>query len=132
MLFIRLLFNFKFCLGTQLTMNNKSHLALLLLIGALIAATSFAAGPAQVNGTYPQASSSTWEYAQLTLVGQDQVIWSPSGTNIIPQTRTLRDQYGRLGGNQRATFVNLLGQIGADRWELVTVVESTWTFKRSR
>lgn len=113
-------------------MKNKSLLGLLLLIGAVIACTAYAASPPQANQTVQQNRSNKWEYAELNLEAENQVTWAPSGSNVIPQVRTFRDLYGRMGGGQRATFVNLLGQIGADGWELVTTDQATWTFKRAR
>lgn len=114
-------------------MKNKSLVAAFLIVGAVIAVTSFAASPQQTSRTtqsVQRPATQTWQYAELTYEGDDKIIWSPSGTNEIPQIRTIRDQYSRFGGRHRATFVNLLGEIGADRWELITVDESMWTFKR--
>ena len=69
------------------------------------------------------------EYARLQVEADEQVTWLVGG-NVQVRTESLRQAYLRLGGRGRATFANLLNQIGSLGWSLVEVNGDTWIFTR--
>ncbi len=76
-----------------------------------------------------QQNAAGFSYAELTIQGEDNVVWDLGG-NVAPRSRTLAAVYYEQGGNQRVTIVNLLNELGNDGWELIQVGENVWTFKR--
>ena len=106
---------------------GKSSILAAILIGCVLAIYSLATPALSQQGNRVQQLDSI-SYAQLTIKG-NEVTWDPGG-NEISRTDTLNVTYRRLGGNQRATLVNLLNVIGSDGWDLVQIENNVWTFKR--
>ena len=70
------------------------------------------------------------EFARLGVEADgDQVTWLIGGNGQV-RTESLRQAYQRLGGRGRATFANMLDQIGSLGWSLVEVNGDTWIFTR--
>jgi hypothetical protein len=111
----------------DLIMKKKSLLMTALLVGFAMAVYSFAASTAPRQTDSEQANR--FSYAQLTIQENDQVTWDAGG-NDLPRVRQLNALYRDLGGNQRATVMNLLNAIGQQGWELVQTDQATWTFKQ--
>lgn len=117
-------------------MNFKSVTAIALCV-VFVALVAFSWSPASVEAT-PQVQQnrnqmrqSSIQYAQLT-ISEGNYVFEVSGTNVRPRTFDLRGLYLNLGGRFRPTFTNLLGEIGADGWELVEVSQErdVYTFMR--
>ena len=108
---------------------GKSFVATMLMVVLGWAVYSIAA-PAPQQSRRGQEQLSGFSYAQLTFTGEEQVTWDFGG-NVPPRTRTLGVTYRELGGNLRATEINLLNLIGQDGWELVQADNNVRIFKKS-
>lgn len=104
--------------------------AAILFVAASINSQAFASPNVAVQ-EQEQIQTTNIEYAQLTIVN-DQLTFEVGGTNPVPRTFTLNGLYRSLGGNQRASFVNLLGKLGEQGWQLVEISQdrSIYTFVR--
>jgi len=107
--------------------SGKTFAITLLLVGFGWAVYAIAAPVPQAN---QKAQASGFSYAQLTLLGENQVTWDAGG-NEVPRNRSISAVYRDLGGSSRVTEINLMNSIGQNGWELVQVDGNVWTFKRS-
>ena len=111
-------------------MKFRYFLMTLCLAVVAFAGFSSTAVTQQAQQAVQNPSQGDFEYAQLIVVGNDQLTFDDGG-NDRPRTRSLKALYAELGGRNRATLVNLLNEIGDDGWELVgSPVDGIWTFKR--
>ena len=78
-----------------------------------------------------QAQPAGFQYAELRING-NQYVFDISGNRVIPRQFDLNSLYRFLGGRQRPSFVNVLGKIGDDGWQLIDVSpdRKTYTFAR--
>ncbi len=100
-----------------------------ILVVVVLASMLRAAPQDPVNSQRNRAGS--WEYGRL-VVGDENYAWQGGESNVQPEVLNLDNLYRRIGGRSQATFTNLLNQIGKDGWELVTIDDTVYTFKRGR
>ena len=118
-----------------MTFKNVASLAVLVVAVAfsiqLVSQTVVDARPASYQATQSQRIAVRQvEYARLQVEPDgEQVTWLVGGNDQV-RTESLRQAYQRLGGRGRATFANMLDQIGSLGWSLVEVNDSTWIFTR--
>lgn len=109
---------------------NRSTLFLsaLIIAGLLVVGTMTVNSQANAAPLQDQQAAGI-QYAQLNVDGQSY-IWEPSGLNVQPRSFSLIGLYRSFGGQNRASFVNLLGEIGNDGWQLVDVSQdrTSYTF----
>lgn len=116
-------------------MRNRviiGSLGLALLIGLyLFSVTAYARQQAARIGQDDRRVTVTWQYAMLAVDG-DMASFQAGENNLELEVLNVNDLYRRLGGTFRPNFTNLLNLIGRDGWELVTIEEGVYTFKRRR
>jgi hypothetical protein len=112
-------------------MKTKSISMIVLLVGCLFAVYAIASPPVKPQSRQNVSQSTSWEYAQLVIIGEDDFQFLIGG-DIPVRTRSTRALLGDLGGNGKPTLANLLNQIGSKGWELVAINDTSWTFKRAR
>lgn len=110
-----------------------------LIFGSLILAlvagfwvVSAYAGAQRQDGRLVKPDRSTpvvWQYAMLAVDGE-LASFQAGENNLELEILGVDDLYRRLGGTFRPNFTNLLNLLGRQGWELVTVEEGVYIFKR--
>ncbi|MEL7496304.1 MAG: hypothetical protein AAFN77_01750 [Planctomycetota bacterium] len=110
---------------------TRAFLVEIFVIAVCIAGVGLVPIYATANPPQQAANVAGIEYAELR-INDDSYTFDVSSSPNLPRSFSLVGLYRNLGGNLRPTKVNLLGEIGADGWQLIDVSNdrSIYTFAR--